>query len=130
MKLFRDKGEDKRIRRRERSFIISYIEENKAYVTDISDTGCKFFWEEGKENPSQIEAGVQLDLKLEMPGYYKKTLKYVHIPAKVVWLSQEDKCVFGGAEFPGELSDDLRDNIRQIVWHWNFLNSTFGSFMR
>lgn len=115
--------DEKRQCKREKSFVITYINNKKGYITDISEKGCQIFLE-GVD--PKISSGNLVDIKIEMSEYNEiGQILYSFFKGQVMWAQVLDEFTIMGISFA--LMDSKQEqSLKKIIHYWNFLNSTFG----
>lgn len=114
---------DKRRSKREKAFIAAWLGDLKVYITDISSNGCQVFLE---EESFSSEEGADIFLKVELPSHKEKK-EPIELIGSLAWQRSMEKFLLIGIDFT-KLSQEKQKLLRKVVNHWNFLNSTFGSF--
>jgi c-di-GMP-binding flagellar brake protein YcgR len=113
---------DKREFQREKSFIVCYIQREKAYVTDISEKGCQVFIEDKKSN---LNIGDILVLEIELPEYQGNKPLYLEVEGTIAWKRRLEDFALLGLHFD-TMGQKNENKIKRMVHYWNFLNTSFG----
>lgn len=115
--------DEKRQCKREKSFVITYINNKKGYITDISEKGCQIFLE--GVDPKFV-LGNQVDIKIEMSEYNEiGQILYALFKGCIKWAQTLDNFTIIGIVFEG-MDSKQEQSLKKIIHYWNFLNSTFG----
>lgn len=109
--------------KREKSFIIARIYDQKCYVTDVSEQGCQIFIEKQFFPP---EKDKNIDIYMEINEKDKTgNNEMILVSGEIMWQKEVEDFVFLGVSFKPEYAN--HQAIRKVVLYWNFLNTTFGT---